>query len=972
MFLTGSAVARTPLRALGWHLIIRDKGLDPVVSPGAPTKDVISFGPFSLIASERILTKDGIPVELGARALDTLVVLLSRPNEVVTKRELLGQVWRDVIVDEGSLRFHIASLRKALGDGEEGSRYIATVAGRGYCFVAPISRSRHLDKAAESYSTSFASPALPGRLTRMVGRVEEIREIAARLADFRFVTIVGAGGVGKTTVAVGVAHDLVNTFEGAVAFVDLSTLSDPAVVAPTIASLLGVSTDDAVSSLMAYFRDKRMLLVLDTCEHLIEAVAALTSRIFVAGLQVHLLLTSRESLRVEGEHVYRLEPLACPPEDPEITAASAHTFPAAQLFFERAAASGSRLAFSDADAAIVAGICRKLDGVALAIELAAGRVEAYGLKRTAALLDERLTLRWPGQRTAPPRQKTLQATLEWSYGLLSELERDVLRRLAVFVGQFTLEAALAVVTCPALDEGLVFGAIDSLVAKSMVAARPTGAMMRYRLLEATRAYVLEVRAEAADLADLPVCHARYFQQWLDETAAEWPTLSSAAERASRVADLVEVRAALEWCFAARGDARVGVALAASATRVLWAMSVYGECQRWAERGIAALDDATRGTVEEMHLQAALGMSSMFESRNDATLAALNRSLAIAKALGDARQERQLLAPLHFFHTRNRAFNTALSYATNGVELAKGHGDPTEIALAQTLKGISLHFTGQLGDAREELETVLRRDPVAQANPVFLASGHRIWAGTALARTLWLQGYPDQAMERVLRTIEEATTSGESVSLALHWGSSVLLWAGDIRAKQYVDRYVSRVETFSLGPNLTIGHGIRAALAIHQGDAKYGVEELQRCLEKLHPETYELHTELHLALVQGFIVIGRFAEALRLTDQSVARLEANGDLCYLPELLRLKGKALLSSPKRDDDGEGYYQRSLELSRGQGAMAWELRASIDLAALKADQGRPHDARALLEPVFARFPKGSDTADVRKARDLLATLG
>ena len=947
-------------------------GSDPIVSPGPPSKEIISFGPFSLIASERVLTKEGIPVELGARALDTLVVLLSRPNEVISKRDLLAQVWPDVIVDEGSLRFHIASLRKTLGDGEEGSRYIATIAGRGYCFVAPISRLAPPDKAAASRLATFTSPALPARLTRMVGRVEEIGEIAARLADFRFVTIVGAGGVGKTTVAVAVAHSLVDTFEGAVTLVDLSTLSDAAVVAPTIASLLGVSTDDAVSSLMAYFRDKRMLLVLDTCEHLIEAVAALTSRIFVAGLQVHLLLTSREALRVEGEHVYRLEPLACPPQDAEITAALAQTFPAAQLFFERAAASGSRLAFSDADASIVSSICRKLDGVPLAIELAAGRVEAYGLKRTAALLDERLTLRWPGQRTAPPRHKTLQATLEWSFGLLSELERDVLRRLAVFVGQFTLEAALAVVTCPALDEGLVFGAIDSLVAKSMVAARPVGTMMRYRLLDATRAYILETRTEAADIADLPVRHARYFQRWLDETAAEWPTLSSAAERSSRVADLVEVRAALERCFAPHGDARVGVALAASATRVFWTMSIYGECQRWAERSLAALDDETRGTAEEMHLQSALGMSLMFESHNEVALTALNRSLAIAKALGDSQQERQLLAPLHFFHTRNREFNTALSYATNGVELAKSLGNPTVIALAHTLKGISLHFTGQLTAARTELETVLRRDPIAQwANPVFLASGHRVWAGTALARTLWLQGHPELAIERVLSTIEEATVSDESLSLALHWGSSVLLWAGDIRAKQYVDRYISRVETFSLGPNLTIGHGIRAALAIQQGDAKQGIEGLQRCLEKLHPETYELHTELHLALIQGFISIGRFAQAAKLADESIARTETNGDFCYMPELLRLKGKALLSRPERDADGEAYYQHSLELSRRQGAMAWGLRTSIDLATFKADQGRPDDARALLEEVFSHFDESSDTADVKAAKELLAAL-
>jgi predicted ATPase/DNA-binding winged helix-turn-helix (wHTH) protein len=941
---------------------------------GPPTKDVISFGPFRLIAGERVLTRDGTLVELGARALDTLIVLVSCPNEVVTKRDLLARVWPDVIVDEGSLRFHIASLRKALGDGEEGSRYIATIAGRGYCFVAPVSRSQQAQRSpSDTASTNLTNPALPSRLTRMVGRVEETRQIAAHLAELRFVTIVGAGGVGKTTVAVSVAHDLFQSFDGAVAFIDLSALTEAALVAPTIATMLGVSTDDAVSSLIAYLRDKRMLLVLDTCEHLIEAVAGLTSRLFVAGLQLHLLITSRESLRVEGEHVYRLDPLACPPDELEPTAAAVQAFPAAQLFLERAAASGSRLSFGDAEAAIVAGICRKLDGVALAIELAAGRVEAYGLKRTAALLDERLTLQWPGRRTAPPRQKTLQATLEWSYGLLSELERDVLRRLAIFVGQFTLEAALEVVTYSPLDEGRVLSAIDSLVAKSMVAARPGVTVMRYRLLEATRAYVLAVHTDAADLVDLPMRHAKYFQRWLDATGAEWPSLSSGAERASRVADLVEVRAALEWCFGTHGNVHVGIALAASATRVLWTMSIYAECRRWAETAVLAIDDGTRGTAEEMHIQGALGMALMFESRNEVALAALNRSLAIAKSIGEIQQQRRLLTPLLFFHTRNREFNTALGYASDGVELAVRHGGSTDLALARTLKGISLHFTGDFGGARTELESALRGDPDAQwANPVFLTSGHRIWAGTALARTLWLQGYPAQAVEGILQTIETAAKLDESLGLALHWGLAVFLWAGDIdRAKYHVDWFVSRSEKFGVRHSVTIGHSMRAALAIQRGEVKDGIEGLQRCLEKLHPDTFELHTETHMALIQGFIATGRFAEALRLADDSIGRVEAGGDLCYLPELLRLKGKALLATPKRADDGETQLQRSLELSRQQGALAWELRTAIDLAALKADQGRSGDAREILRPVFSRFTEGTDTTDLRLAQDLLATL-
>ena len=213
-----------------------------------------------------------------------------------------------------------------------------------------------------------------------------------------------------------------------------------------------------------------------------------------------------------------------------LTAEFARTFPATQLFVERAMASGARLDFDDAEATIVVDICRKLDGVALAIELAARRVEAYGLHQTAALLDRRLSLLWPGPRTAPPRQKTLQATLDWSYGLLSNVERLVLRRLAVFVGHFTLDAALAVATSANVDQLAFFSAIDSLIAKSMVVTRPVRTMMRYRLLETTRAYILGVSSDDPEISELAVRHATYFRRWLEQSGNEWVTLSSGVEQ----------------------------------------------------------------------------------------------------------------------------------------------------------------------------------------------------------------------------------------------------------------------------------------------------------------------------------------------------------------------------------------------------------------------------------------------------------
>jgi DNA-binding winged helix-turn-helix (wHTH) protein len=279
--------------------------------------DGLSFGPFHLVASERLLTRGGVPVELGSRALDILIVLISAPNEVVSKKDLMSRVWPDVIVEEGSLRFHMASLRKALGDGKDGARYITTIPGRGYCFVAPVSRPGSPRDDTPVAASNFRHANLPNRLSRMVGRDEDVLKLSAQLNASRFVTIVGAGGVGKTTVAIAVGHHLIDAFSGALLFVDLGMLGDADLVTAGMASMLGLSvqSNDATPNLIAYLRDKRILLILDTCEHLVEAVAPLAASIIDAAPQVHILATSREALRVEGEHIYRLDALACPPDD---------------------------------------------------------------------------------------------------------------------------------------------------------------------------------------------------------------------------------------------------------------------------------------------------------------------------------------------------------------------------------------------------------------------------------------------------------------------------------------------------------------------------------------------------------------------------------------------------------------------------------------------------------------------------------
>lgn len=946
-----------------------------MTEPAGPAAATLSFGPFIVTPHERLVTRDGVALPIGAKSFDTLIALMSRPNQVVSKWDLMGLVWPGMAVEETNLRFHIAALRKALGDGKDGARYITTLSGRGYCFVAPISQVAVRAEPRLPPRAELPPVKLPNRLQRMIGRADAVANVSDKLVTSRFVTIVGPGGVGKTAVAVAIAHDLLATFAEAAHFVDLAALSDPDLVITSLLLMLGLpaQTDDPMPALLAHLHDKRMLLVLDNCEHVIAAAAPLAAEIFQAAPQVHILATSREALRVEGEQVYRLAPLGVPPDDSELTAAVARTYPALELFLERAKASGAHIALDDSNAAIAASICRKLDGMALAIELAAGRVEAYGLEQTAALLDERLNLLWQGQRTAPPRQKTLQATLDWSYGLLSELERLVLRRLAVFAGHFTIDAALEVVPDDQVDRSLLFEAIDSLVAKSMVAPRPIGAMMRYRLLDTTRAYLLTIESDGSALA---ARHATYYRRWLQQAGTTWATVPSADERAIHFSALHNVRAALDWCFGPCGETGIGIALAAAAAPIFLAMSLLTECRRWSEGALLAIDPGSRGSPEEMHLQAALGLTLMFtRGGSEAARNALTRALAIAEALGDAPNQLQLLGRMHIFHERIGQFETALAYAQQSLIVAEALGDPASLALAQSLLGVSLHLGGEHRDALKMLEAAWRGPGTERISTVY-GFDHRNRAGISLARELWLQGRPAQARQLAQQTVAEAAQMDHPITLciALIWAVSIDLWSGDLDAAEAnIDRFIAHAESRSMGPYLAVGRGVKGELAIRRGDAASGVATIGLCLQELHESGYELlTTTFNIALVQGHLALGQIDRSAQLIDDAIRVVEQSGDHLYRPELLRTKGKVLLSRPEpKTEEAETCFLQSLELSRRTGAKAWELRAAIDLAQLLADRQRGKQATPLLQSALEGFAEDSETADIWAAGALLKKL-
>jgi predicted ATPase/DNA-binding winged helix-turn-helix (wHTH) protein len=941
-------------------------------------KDVLSFGPFSLFVAERLLKKGDEPIPLGGRALDILIALAERPGEIVTRHALISTVWPDVTVEEANLRFQIAALRKALGDGRDGARYISNISGRGYCFVAPVTRSDAEQLAPlTGIATSKRVQKLPPRLARMVGRDDTVRALTQQLREWRFVSIVGPGGVGKTTVAISVAHALVDGFQGAVFFIDLAALTDAKLVPTAIASALGfmVQTQDPVVGLLAFIGDRKILLVLDNCEHVIGVAAALAERVVSETPQAHILATSREALRVEGEHVHLLYSLDCPPEDAGLTAMEAQRYPAAQLFMERAAASGYGAELSDIDAPIVARSCRRLDGIALAIELAASRVGSLGIRGVAELLDNRFGLLWQGRRTALPRHETLNAMLDWSYSLLSEREKVVLCRLSVFVGNFTLQAAGSVASETEVDDADVIDAVTSLVAKSLISTTVINESTYYRLLDTTRAYAAAKLAGRDETDRIVQRHAMFYSEFLERDEII-QSLFGEHDLSGYAPHIGNVRAALGWALSDHGDAAVGVELATWAAPLFFGLSLFEECRGWCERALAALDASSRGTRQEMILQEALALASMFtRGHTDQIRAEYERGLALAEAFADRARQLRLLAGLNIFLTRLGDIRSALPVSEQGGVIAQAARHPFGTVWAEWGVGNTHHFMGNQAVAKLHFERGMALEvELGTFNAHLFGFDPRIFALVGLARTLWLRGFSDQALRIVQNAIDEAASRGHPVSVcvSLVYVSTLLLWTGDLlKAGDLIEQLIVYAGRYSLAPYRVLGIALKGELAIAREEPEAGLDLLRGALETLRAQQFNLLiTGFIGALAEGLRKTGQFKEALFTINGAIVRATNSGVEINLSELLRIKSPILVAQHDRES-ALNCLTEALTVARAQSALAWELRSAMALARLLAEDGQRDQARHALAIVYDRFTEGFETTDLKLARTLLEDL-
>jgi predicted ATPase/DNA-binding winged helix-turn-helix (wHTH) protein len=934
----------------------------------------------------RHLLVHGQVAVIGERAFDILEVLVRAEGELVSKDDILASVWPGRFVGDNTLEVHISSLRKALG---ENRGLLKTAYGRGYRLLGSWKPQGAVESdrptAPPDQVSTGTSPSNLPILSRLIGRDDAASAVVTLLEEERFVTLVGTGGIGKTRLALEVARRVLPSFDDGVWLVELGSLSDPSLVPGAVAAVLGLDIAGSASPLGLIARalqSKRLLLILDTCEHLVDAAAQLGEAVLRAGGEIRVLTTSREALRAEGEHLYLVPPLSVPAENTPPEQIAGHS--SVQLFLARATAAEPGFPVDERSMATCGVFCRRLDGIPLAIEIAAARAATLGMEVLAARLDDRLRLLGRGLRTALPRHQTLRATLDWSFELLTDAERAVLRRLSIFAGNFDIDAATCVAEGEGVASGDVVGHVAELVMKSLLVSESEGATRRYRLLDTTRAYAAEELGAGKERQDAARRHARYFRDLLEQAEAEWGLRPAAQWLATYAPSIDDVRAALDWAFAPSGDAAVGAELAVLSAPLWFQLSLAKAGTARFESALAALEaapiaDDVADRRARMHLNTALGWLGMFQSeavsRREKAWATM---FDLARSLDDLPYEVLGLWSLCYSHLANGEFGKMWPLAHEFRSTAAKSSDPVDLARAERTIAYLNYVAGRQTEARVDLQRLLGQPECRVGAPrvARYQFDHRAAVRMTYARVLWLQGFADQAFVEVEENVQETAAI---VHLPSYWtilcdaALTITFLAGDLEA---VERYSAMLRPHMTDDRMIVWQGfvewLDGVIAIKRGNAQAGLPLMRDGLaqRRLPGKRWPL-----------VFMTGQTAEALTwagLPDDALATVEDGLELqsrveagWYLPELLRIKGEALLMKGRPDAEAEKCFREAADVALRQGALAWELRAATSLARLHRRQGRPALGHEVLAPVYGRFTEGFATADLGEAEALLKSL-
>ena len=596
---------------------------------------MLDFGPCRLIIRSRQLIIDGQSREIGSRAFDLLKVLALARGDLVSREQIVERVWSGAAVEGTNLRVQVAIVRRALGEYRQ---LVKTVPGRGYLltadvqFVLPVPTQ---ERGREPAAAATHSPVtnLPRPPNALIGRSRELQDVSAAIARSRLVTLIGSGGIGKTRIAIEFGRQQSATFPDGVWLIDLAAAKDPASVALATAQTLGVelrSVDGIAQTIASALVDQRSLLIFDNCEHVTGAAADLLGILLQEARDLTLLATSQDSLGLPGEELYRVGPLEVPPSgEGDISA-----FPAVALFMERVRALDRNAVLGADSAPKISEICRRLDGIPLALEMAAARLPLLGVEALRAALDERLRILKTDMRVSTSRHPTLRSVAEWSHALLDGDERRVFRRLSVMAGSFSLDAAVAVARENGGDRWDTLEIFERLIAKSLVTSAG-GDPPRYRLLESLRLFATEQLDGKNETANIARRHANFFVNLFEQTEDLWETTTDNSWVRTFTPELDNVRAALDWALSDPERAEIGVALAGAVCRLWELANLTGEAKSYLERLLPLLPQVPATAMVARLLRHA-GRLWMYSDRPRA-LTMIQRAADLFREMGDERQ-----------------------------------------------------------------------------------------------------------------------------------------------------------------------------------------------------------------------------------------------------------------------------------------------------------------------------------------------
>jgi predicted ATPase len=923
------------------------------------------FGAFELLPRRQLLVHAGTPVRIGSRARALLTVLVENAGELVSKEKLIAAAWPSTFVEDSNLKVNIANLRRALASNDPGQDYITAVPGRGYRFVAPVHRIR------------MGAREPPTKIP-LIGRADDLAAVRGRLSKGPVVTLVGTGGIGKTALATAAAHAVAADYPDGISFVDLAKISAAEFIPAAVALALGLRTSgrDPLAEVIHALEGQRKLLLIDNCEHLLPSVAGAIDRLSTGLEDVRILATSREPLRIRDEHVHRLGPLRT---DPRVspTASEAWAYPAVELFVTRAC-ERTGYEWCDADAPSVAEICRRLDGIPLAIELAATRIGALTPTQLLEMLDDRLRILAYGSHKAPLRQQTLHATLDWSYNLLSDSEAPFVRALSVFSDRFGVEGAIAVAPDDAPPE-MVVDNLSSLAAKSFLVVDWQDNAVTYRLLETMRTYLLERLRCNGEENEARRRHAILMCALLEragnpsaaEAALEWHTKLGCC--------LDDVRSALAWTLSSDEYAALGIRLAVAALPLWSELSLLVECREISERALSRLDAMPlRDRQVRARLLLGVAIASTYVPEDaDAHRRTWESALQAARAIDDTDVLAQVLSGLARSDMLTGRHTDALGHVHELRSLAKGLENGWARDESDVLLAHGEIYKAQFPKALARLKRLVGRQARHQLSfrrGIQQVAPH-LQLAVIFAATLWLTGSPVRAALAADAAVRDAQETGHQQSLCeiLAKGVTlVALWNGHVdRASRYAAEFARLVTLYQLAIWKPVSLCLDVVVACAAGKQVH-VEELVAACDAMLALPPPLIRPIYLAMIANELATrGHLVEARLPIRAARAKLQASqGERWPIPELLRVE--AVLASRSGDErTAEKLLLQSLASAEEAGATGWSLRTALSLAHLRRSAGRESEAAAVLRPVIARVVHGAGTKDFDDAQELLLQL-